>query len=232
MTQQAADLCLFRNLMPRTVVKAAYEVLRMVTIAPGSLYVSAGDLVPESQLQAQLDRVLPSPMGRLLIGYCHILQGLLDERHLKEFDGFEIWSNLSFDCKPKVVLHVDNDENQRQATGNIRSPLVGSIFYLGPTSPPEGGGTMFCLDDKLAWSHEPWFFQSIDWEVVSRALGPGSVIVPFEAGRTILFRGNLAHCVTPIQKSVDGRPRVALLINVWSNRILSVPQGQIWADLR
>lgn len=216
MIQRSPEVCIIEDLIRPNLVGAAYQVFQHMRIPPSTLYISVQELQNKDLLTKNLAHSIAPPLAFLLVDYCECLLYNTHRLHYERFDRFEIWTNYAIECPSSVVFHVDNDENHRVDTGEVRCPAMGSILYLGPTQPLKGGGTLFCLDDQFKITQEHWLFKSTPWSEVYNTLFDAALIGPFRAGRTVFFRGNLAHCVTPFSRSNNAYPRVSLLVNGWS----------------
>jgi hypothetical protein len=213
------EVSVLDDLPARGVVDAAYEVFREARIPPSTLYIPVRDMTDEAAIYPSLETELPSPLRRLLVDYCKRLQHHAQALLFPEFDGFEVWTNASEPGNSRVLLHIDNDEEHRRSTGELRSPIMGSILYLGPDELRKGGGTMFCLDEESRTRYEDLLFRPTRWNILQERLAERVLLVPFRRGRIVLFKGHLPHCVAPFDAARVDRPRISLLVNGWNRRI-------------
>ena len=121
----------------------------------------------------------------------------------------EFWINQSKEVASRVEYHVDNDEKLRSATGVVRSPKTGYIFYLSK-SDEDVGGTYFNppVDDILL---DPNLFKIPYFADVVSADG---VSVSFKENRLVAFDGRCPHTVIPFSTAL-GKLRTSLLFNLW-----------------
>ena len=219
MTQPKIDVSIIRQAVTPNVAKAAYGVFRELRIASGSLYVPKAELAFSDTWLGSYGEAVET----FAKDHCDQLAAIAKSQGVYDFHGFEIWTNLAVDCPTRVVVHVDNDEVHRAATGEVRNPVLGSILHLGPDNLEQGGGTCFFLNSEKTTAHSDFLFQSTAWETVRETIGYSAIEVPFHAGQMVIFRGDLAHCVIPFEKSHWG-PRVAFLVNLWSRPLVSAAQ--------
>jgi hypothetical protein len=120
----------------------------------------------------------------------------------------ECWSNRSRHVTRSVEYHLDNNEVLRKATGVVETPSYGLIFYIGPEK-GDVGGTYFNPPIEGHWSDSRLFNRPDFGDVITEE----GILVPFQAGRIVIFDGRCPHCVAPFPEF--GRPRVAILCNIW-----------------
>lgn len=118
-----------------------------------------------------------------------------------EIKGFEYWTGVYGRDKKELPMHYDKDEQLFQKTGEIVTPLIGTIFY-------------------------PWYtdIEGGYLEIYSKGENnPPEVIEP-KFNRLIIFpAGQHSHRVTPVTKGV----RHAIAINLWREPPTGVDSGLI-----
>jgi hypothetical protein len=88
----------------------------------------------------------------------------------RDAHGFEIWT-----ARPqrredqKIYLHVDCGEKLRTSAGVVRTPLLGSVLYLGPEAGLVGGETLFVIEERLCKRFGPYLFH--DWAALAAETG-------------------------------------------------------------
>lgn len=174
---------------------------------------------------SRLAEYLPSAVADFFELFLENLAPRLPPDLVRQARGFEIWNRCSERRTSKVIYHIDNDEELRRITGEIRPPLMGSILCLGPASGMVGGETLF----EMGTGPKPprltrEMFMLASWrKVLAHVAAP--LIVPQRAGRLTLFSGHLPHAAAPIRRLPASQPRVTVLANLWQRRLVSVPRG-------
>jgi hypothetical protein len=217
MPQSITKVCIFENVLHPALVEKAYEILQVQRIPASTVYLPIKYLTHEEQLLTELSICVAEPAAALLATYCRALYERAAGVFCQQMDGLEIWTNHSLECSHNVWLHIDNDEVHRKETGELRYPLFGSVLHLGPITGMRGGETFFCLNDELELANIT--FRTLPWSQVASVVASSGMMVPFRAGRTILFDGRLAHCVAPFTLEDEQKPRLTLLVNGWLNDI-------------
>jgi hypothetical protein len=218
MPQSSTKICVLDDLLEPALVEQGYANLQLHRVPASTIYVPVTHLDSNERLLAELGRWFAPPVTTLLATYCRALMQKAVAFFDSQLDGFEIWANCLTKCGPDVWVHLDNDEKHRRETGQVLTPLFGSVLHLGPIDGIKGGATFFCLDndqirlDQIIFKHLPWD------SLMSLVAGSG-MSVPFRGGRTILFDGKLAHCVSPFILDNERTPRLTLLVNGWSHPI-------------
>jgi hypothetical protein len=188
------------NQVPRLDLAAVYGVFSEIRIPSGLI---------KEPLSAALNGViveLPDPLATV---YKELLSIVVSHLELKTCQYMvECWSNRNISVGQNVDYHLDNDENEREKTGNVLSPAYGIIFYVGPEN-FDVGGTYFNPPIK-DFHDDQRLFNMPQFNAVITTSG---ILVPFKPGRIIIFDGRCPHCVAPFAE-VE-RPRVTILCNVW-----------------
>jgi len=224
-TQLSPFVHILDDLVPQQRVAEAYMIFRELPILPGLFYVSLDQMTDEGAVSLLAD-YLPRSAADFLITHLQLLIEHSPAEALNGADGFEFWVGNKVRTENSAFLHVDNDEYLRHGTGEVRCPIMGSIFHFGPARDLRGGETLFDLSpsdcggserQRRLFTWEPWD------SVMVHAVAP--ILVPQRSGRLILFRGDLPHAVAPIHECPAHEPRVTLLANLWKRRISSVTSG-------
>ncbi len=217
----AWNLTIFDDVLPEVYLGAAYGVFRELVISSGLFYVSVDSLKADSAASA-LSAYLPHAVAAFVSEHLMRVATICPPDLMNRGDGFEFWVGVTAAGGTTVRLHVDNDEVLRARSGQVETPLFGSILHLGPQRGLVGGETMFDLGygTRNEADHPRFVERSLE-EVLAHAVAP--VVIPQRAGRLILFRGDIPHAVAPVRACEDDQPRVALLANLWQARITAVP---------
>jgi hypothetical protein len=180
---------------------AIYDAFSRFSLPPGLLSGSLG--------QTQEGGLAPCPapiaavFGELLTAAVEMLGVMAPDVRV------ECWNNRCKGSGSAVDYHLDNDEQLRRRTGEVRTPDHGLIFHAGPEQ--DGiGGTYFNppLDDPLSDAN---LFEHPRYHDVLTDEGR---LVPFAPGRLIVFNGRCPHCVEPFADT--DLPRVTILANFWA----------------
>ena len=222
MNKVQADLAIYDHLLPGPFVEAAYEVFRELVIPP-SIFFFPLSLLKEDCAVASLDPYLPRAAAAYVARHLSLLLTLCPTDVVHGADGFEFWVGITARGGDKAYLHIDHDEMQRRSGQGLRFPSIASIFHLGPSSGLDGGQTLFDLGVAETDASERFFRLSTWTSLVEACSAP--LIVPQRQGRLVVFRGHLPHAVEPIKHCDPHAPRVALLANLWQQRLSSVPTG-------
>lgn len=176
-----------------------YDVFARTAVPPSSFWARGDDAVRNS-----IDGLAPELahfFGNLAqVVFSHL--GLDPTQH-----EVECWSNRAYRVGPRVELHVDNDETARASTGVVTTPQHGAIYYVGGA---EGVGGTWFRPPLTEVDQDPDLFQRPEF---ARVIERDGVAVSFVPGRLIVFDGRMPHCPMPF--APVGRPRVALLCNIW-----------------
>ena len=185
-----------------TTQNAIYDVFSRFSLPPGLL---------TGPIQAALEGKIPHCPAPIAAVYSEILRAALERWSLDAPDArVECWHNRCHESSSSVDYHLDNDEELRRRTGEVRTPRYGLIFHAGPPA-ANVGGTYFNppLDDPSA---DPNLFRHPRYDTVISSQGRLTAFVP---GRLIVFDGRCPHCVEPFA-STD-LPRVTIMANFWAN---------------
>lgn len=175
---------------------AVYDVFARIAIPPSVIWATGSEAVEDSI-------GLPVALAQVFGAVARSVLRLAD-LDPKDHD-IECWSNRLFSVGDSVEYHVDNDEALRRETGRVRSPIVGSVLYVGGG----GAGTWF-RPPVPTCDADPRLFANPNFGELRRE---GGTYVPFSVGRLVIFDGRCPHCVAPFP--VMPQPRVALLCNIW-----------------
>jgi hypothetical protein len=201
-----------------TAARAAYGALRRFVIPSSHLYIPLRRLGEHDLLAGYA----PPVVARLIVRHLHRLAAFAPAPVRARLDGFEVWTTCpNVRSDGQIYLHYDSDEALRASVGALRTPMLGSVLYLGPAEGLQGGETAFVLGGQALSTVTPFAQQS--WAEVAGARDVCSV-APL-AGRLVLFAGDLLHGQAPVTAQPPGAPRVALLVNLWDARIGDVPEG-------
>lgn len=202
-----------------TEAEEAYGLLASFVIPSSYLYLPATPL-PE---RTALADYMPDALAGILLKHLdrllhHVPPALRARTH-----GFEVWSTrASLTGDDRLYLHIDCDEALRTSTGVIRTPLLGSVLYLGPTVGLVGGETAVITHEELNAAYPP--FQFHDWRQLAREPRGVHRFSPVP-GTLALFDGRLNHAQAPVRAQPAGTPRVVLLANLWDGPVGHVPKG-------
>jgi hypothetical protein len=180
---------------------------------PSSLF-----YLPVDALDAEaIAEYLPLPLASFVTVYLRRLLAVAPAAMRARAHGFELWTTQAErDPAAQVYLHVDCDEQLRVDHGVVRTPMLGSVLYLGPHG-MRGGETLFLAPHRFA----PFAFH----ERAALEAGGGARVVVAEPGTLALFAGHVAHGRAPVIDHPDGAPRITLLANLWDAPIGRVPHG-------
>jgi len=186
---------------------AVYGMLTDFVIPSSYLYLPCATLSD----QASLARFLPQPLAAFVLAHLARLLALAPDEVRARTQGFEVWTTrVGVRPDGQIYLHIDCDEELRKSAGKLRTPLMGSVLYLGPSTGLAGGETAYVLDERpharLAR------FQFHDWRALA-ALDGVRTVEP-RVGRLALFAGHLPHGQAPVVSHPVGAPRIALLANL------------------
>ena len=125
-----------------------------------------------------------------------------------QINGFEYWTGIQSaedtGHKDHLVLHYDDDVNQREKTGTWSFPLTGCVYYP-PGLSFEGGDLAIYTDGE----------DSTPELIKSR----GNRLVIFDPGKVL-------HCVQKVTKGT----RMGIAINLWEVEPWSVQKGYMLLD--
>jgi hypothetical protein len=188
--------------------------------------------LPSSYLYLDLDALqapqdlacyLPVPLAAFILVYLRRLLDSAPDQVRRHTHGFELWTTRVGRSKAsEVYLHADCDEKLRIASGQVRTPLLGSVLYLGPPAGLIGGETLFVTNASMAETIPLYRFH--DWAGLTAQADAVRRTEP-RPGRLVLFAGHLPHGQGPVFACREDRPRLALLVNLWDARIGDVPDG-------
>lgn len=201
-----------------------YDVAKHVLMPPSTFYLSFQDYLNGGR--QELSNYFPRQFIDFL--FLHI-ENIINKSSMKfEPDyGFEIWiGNSGKNSKSSGYLHVDNDEFLRVKTNIIETPLIGTILYITPNTYITDGETLF-VTESLESSIS--LFEEHDKNVLLEIRG-AKLVKPI-SGRLVIFDGEMPHAVMPFILNDHYNSRINLLINVWKQRISSVPNGVTYINL-
>jgi len=121
-------------------------------------------------------------------------------------DGFEYWTGIQTATegdgwKDSLILHFDKDEALWEKTGEVVTPVIGSVYY--PAGQDFDGGDLAIYTD-------------------GRDLAPE--IVKAKPNRFIIFQaGQDLHAVNQVTRGI----RSAIAINLWENEPYSKQIGKL-----
>jgi len=198
-----------------------YAILQNVQI-PSSVFYLSLEALKAPQTSSLLARYLPEALGEFIVAHLRLLLQAVPEG-MEGGDGFELWTT-----RPKrsetgqIYLHVDCDEQLRTGAGVIRTPMLGSVLYLGPKEGLVGGETAFVTGELLRDRLPSFKFH--DWEGLAGQSHSVRAVEP-RPGKLVLFAGDILHGQAPVVDHPEGLPRIAFLANLWAKRIGRVPAG-------
>jgi len=198
-----------------------YAILKQVEIPSSLFYLSCGAL-QAPQTTSLLGEYLPDALAAFVVAHLRLVLCAAPDDIQRRCHGFELWTTRARRSETgQIYLHIDCDEKLRTTIGTVRTPMLGSVMYLGPRSGLIGGETLFVIDDRANERFAP--YKSYDWNALA---GADAVrVVKHDAGKLALFAGHLRHGQGPVIDHSEGEPRVAFLANLWDARIGDVPQG-------
>lgn len=199
-----------------------YAILQSVEV-PSSLFYVGVDLLETPQTVSSLAAYLPPALADFIVAYLRRLLRAAPDRMQRRAHGFEIWTTRPGRRDDgQIYLHVDCDEKLRTSAGIVRTPMLGSVLYLGPEAGLVGGETLFVHDERLCDRFASYRFH--DWAALAGETGMVRV-VEHCPGKLALFAGHMAHGQAPVVDHPEGRPRVVFLANLWDGPIGHVPHG-------
>lgn len=122
-----------------------------------------------------------------------------------EIHGFEYWTGVqsaeNSNHYDHLVLHLDDDVNYREKTGNRMFPFLGCVYY--PAGSEFEGGDLAIYTDGLEKTPE---------------------LIKAKSNRLVIFNpGEVVHCVQTVTKGT----RRAIAINLWEIEPWSLSRGFI-----
>jgi hypothetical protein len=208
--------------LPADEAAAIYNILKRVTIRSSSFYLGLS-MLETPHAASLLAEYLPDTLAAFVVTYLRRLLRTAPDDIRRRGDGFELWTSRAELSKTgEIHLHIDCDEKLRTVMGAVRTPLLGSVLYLGPQSGLIGGETLFVVDDRLNDRFESYKFH--DWAALA-GQGDAVRVVEHRPGKLALFTGHMRHGQGPVTHHPEGEPRVVLLANLWDARIGDVPEG-------
>jgi hypothetical protein len=198
-----------------------YAILKRVEI-PSSLFYLSRSALQTPQTTSLLGEYLPDALVAFVVAHLRRVLRAAPADVQRRCHGFELWTTRARRSETgQIYLHIDCDEKLRTTTGTVRTPMLGSVMYIGPRSGLIGGETLFVIDDRADGRFTPYKFH--DWKALA---GADAVrVVKHDTGKLALFAGHLRHGQGPVIDHSEGEPRVAFLANLWDARIGDVPQG-------
>ena len=117
-----------------------------------------------------------------------------------QIEGFEYWTGVYGPSKPNKDLgtHLDKDELLYKETGELVSPIIGTVYYP----------------------------KNVDFEAGYLEIESGGEVARIKAtyNRLIIFpAGDHPHRVTQVTSGT----RYAIAINLWDRKLLAVKQGKM-----
>ena len=198
-----------------------YAILKRVEI-PSSLFYLSCRALQAPQTASLLGEYLPDAVVAFVVTHLRRVLRAAPDDVQRRCHGFELWTTRAQRSETgQIYLHIDCDEKLRTTTGTVRTPMLGSVMYLGPRSGLIGGETLFVIDDRADERFAPYKFH--DWKVLAGA--DPVCVVKHDTGKLALFAGHLRHGQGPVIDHSEGEPRVAFLANLWDARIDDVPEG-------
>lgn len=194
-----------------------YALCRAAPIASSLFYLACDALDPGA-----LACYLPEALAAFVVPYLRRLLALAPAAMRRHAHGFELWTtHAERSASANLYLHIDSDEALRTRSGTLRTPMLGSVLYLGPAHGLVGGETLFLPGTPGAGRFAPFAFH----ECAALTAAAGARTVRPTAGKLVTFAGDLPHGQMPVTDHPDGLPRIALLANLWDARIGCVPDG-------
>jgi len=137
----------------------------------------------------------------------------------ENFKYFEVWHN-----KQDLPYHLDKDEELLERTGELRSPIFSSVFYLGPQKPISGGelfiNTQGIDSYKRLTAENKHLLLDKNGVLVDVNINSNEwVKINFKYNRFVIFDSSLAHLVAPVISYPPNLPRISLGINPWSHNV-------------
>ena len=198
-----------------------YEVLKHSYLPPSVFFISC-TFLRSGKARAKMEAYLPSPLATFLEMHLTNLLALVPITIRSAAKGFEVWTGITVNSSRSYgYLHVDNDEWLRTTKGQLRSPLKGSVLYVGPNKGMSGGATIF-LPSSKGQNALPIFTHHS--EKALRGF-KGAIEVKPIPGRLVIFPGEVPHAVMTAKLAGNESPRITLLANLWGQRITSVSSG-------
>jgi hypothetical protein len=206
----------------RQEVDRGFRIFSRISLPSSMIYVERAWLKDGSCVE-RLEPYLTRDVAAFICLGLKRFEALMPPRYSALGHGFEIWSSAHpAETVANAYLHVDSDEYRRTTKAELRTPLLGSVFYLGPHWGLRGGGTAVARDDSLP--DRLGLFQSHPWSDILADHAQVFHTLP-AAGRLLMFDGSLAHAKEPVWEAPYGCPRTAIFANLWDGRIGDVPTG-------
>lgn len=205
----------------KALMSSLYDVLKHSYLPP-SLFFIPCTLLASGKAREKMKEYLPSPLATFLEMHLTKLLALVPTTTFSTAKGFEVWTGITVNnSRSYGYLHVDNDEWLRTTKGKLRSPLMGSVLYVGPQKGMIGGSTMF-IPILSSRTTLPIFTHHTD-----KALKEfeGAIEVKAIPGRLVTFPGKMPHAVLTAELAGSESPRITVLANLWEQRIASVSRG-------
>ncbi len=208
----------YENLYDDEIMASLYEVSKHLFMPPSSFFIGFEEYFT-NKARKLLSEYFPAPFVEFL--YDHLNTIIVKTNIIRDGRyGFEIWiGNSSSKSKTSGYLHVDNDEFYRMKYNITKTPIWGSILYITPKNTMVGGETIVLNENPdnllLFTTYEKNFLLDI----------PNSFVCEPVTGKLLLFRGDLPHAVLPFNLRNARDTRINLMVNIWEERIFSVPEG-------
>lgn len=216
--ERSAWIRIYENFHEIELLDDLYVVLNHVFLPPSTFFVD-NKLIHNKKAAAALEKYIPGPIAVFIERHLSKLAEFL-KIDTKASGGWEFWSRVSTINSPSFgYLHIDNDELLRVQSGELMTPVYGSILYVGPKHGMEGGETAFLTTSNARI--DSYIFTSLLEHEYSTP--PFTFIEP-NTGRLVVFAGNLPHAVMRIRPET-ALPRVTFLANYWERRLSSVSDG-------
>ena len=204
----------YEGFLDRATAARIYALCRAAPI-PSSLFYLARDALDP----VAFARYVPEALADFVVSYLRRLLALAPAAMRRRVHGFELWTTHAVrGAGAKMYLHIDSDEALRTQSGTLRTPMLGSVLYLGPAHGLVGGETLFLTP---AARFAPFAFH--DCAALTAAAGARTVRP--SPGTLVTFAGDMPHGQMPVTDHPEGLPRIALLANLWDARIGCVPEG-------
>lgn len=210
---------IYDDVLDLRLVEQTYSIMKHWLMPPNLFWIDRRHLARGTVI-AYVEPYVGPIVGRFLENYLRAVSRCVTPETLDATAGFEVWTGVTTAGQSRFFLHIDVDEFERQKRGTIRHPIRSCIFHLGPSKGLGGGATYFARDtDALAGR----CFRHFDRRSLL-GLPSSWRIIRQRQNRLIVADGAIAHAVEPVRAHPNGEPRVAILVNMWGERISSARQ--------
>lgn len=142
---------------------------------------------------------------------CKIIRKLVTIDPVFDSVGFEVWVNVLEDGPDHLHHHVDCDEFAE----GVKPAKKTAVIFLGGDDNIEGGELVMDTNGY----YPDYKFEDNIYDLKKRSEEEGWLKIPYKPNRLVIFEGNLAHGVLPIQHIKPGTSRISLMISCWDKEV-------------